>query len=662
MKKTYLSLAVVVVTAAIYAALRLHARPDSAVEPRQVVTGNCDASNPFGPVKPGCPQIIPYDRLMTWQPGVTYNGGIPARPTVCATVPPNGSSTGDAANITAAIAACPPGETVALTAGTYHFAINDEVFFDSTSDVTLRGTVDGNGRPTSNFELNSQFAAINGENLFSQAGENYLCQANALTVDATRGTNVVQLTSSVAYTVGELVTINQLYDPDVWWYDEFKFGPNHPPPGSASASNPFSETFRNFFSEWDRPSGQVLEVASVSGTTVTFSTPLHDTYTVANQAHVVRHSAAAAPTCTPVTAPISGIGVENIYFYGVPTDAGTSTQQNGAIQFLGMKNSWVKNVEVFNWTGSAVQFQRCFRCEVRDSYIHQTYQPNPGGGGYSIAFDWQTSDSLAENNVVWAVNKVDVMRSSGGGNVFGYNYFEDGFGAGYQTIQEVGANASHYIGSHFELFEGNQSWNLGGEAVWGNIRNIVFFRNHATGLRRQVPGVTSCGAAGTPMNFQDDVGSRQMATIGPQHDNYSFVGNVFGYQGQADAAAAWSYDISNCNPVTPTILNLGADFNGGADAAQCAEARATALQHGNWNWGFSDTVIWEGGVANQVVPNSLYLSGPPPFFGSNVWPWVNPYTGLFATCAGDYCLPARQRFDTMLAAGTSPCPACLWRN
>jgi len=47
--------------------------------------------------------------------------------------------------------------------------------------------------------------------------------------------------------------------------------------------------------------------------------------------------------------------------------------------------------------------------------------------------------------------------------------------------------------------------------------------------------------------------------------------------------------------------------------------------------------------APQPIPDSLYLSGKPAFFGVNPWPWVDAL-GTTKTAV----LPARQRFDTVL--------------
>jgi hypothetical protein len=41
----------------------------------------------------------------------------------------------------------------------------------------------------------------------------------------------------------------------------------------------------------------------------------------------------------------------------------------------------------------------------------------------------------------------------------------------------------------------------------------------------------------------------------------------------------------------------------------------------------------------QALPNSMYLTSKPAFFGSMTWPWVDPSSGTV------YTLPAKARFD-----------------
>src|SRR5207249_9101850 len=76
--------------------------------------------------------IIGVDRRIDWsQAGIP--GGIPTRTTICATLNPGAT----AAQINSAIASCPAGQVVFLTAGTYN--ISGGITFNGQSNVTLRG-------------------------------------------------------------------------------------------------------------------------------------------------------------------------------------------------------------------------------------------------------------------------------------------------------------------------------------------------------------------------------------------------------------------------------------------------------------------------------------------------------------------------------------------
>ena len=128
------------------------------------------------------------------------------------------------------------------------------------------------------------------------------------------------------------------------------------------------------------------------------------------------------------------------------------------------------------------------------------------------------------------------MRASGGGNVIAYSYFEDGYGAGYPTIVETGLNASHMTTPHYELFEGNQAFNIDGDARWGNSVYITFFRNNATGLRRSLGG----------LRLSD--GGRHAIGLGAGHYWYTYVGNVLGYPGMTPQPTGSSFTYEDLPP------------------------------------------------------------------------------------------------------------------
>ena len=88
-------------------------------------------------VMQGITSILPSVRLYDWKPGMTYNGGIPARTTICATLSPLASQD-NAPQIQTAINNCPPGQVVFLNAGTYQLSgkQNSPVI---NKAITLRG-------------------------------------------------------------------------------------------------------------------------------------------------------------------------------------------------------------------------------------------------------------------------------------------------------------------------------------------------------------------------------------------------------------------------------------------------------------------------------------------------------------------------------------------
>ena len=66
---------------------------------------------------------------------------------------------------------------------------------------------------------------------------------------------------------------------------------------------------------------------------------------------------------------------------------------------------------------------------------------------------------------------------------------------------------------------------------------------------------------------------------------------------------------------------------------------STVLREGNYDY-VTNQVHWD--TTAQTIPDSLYLTAKPAFFGSLPWPWVDP-TGTTKL----YTLPAKARFDAM---------------
>jgi hypothetical protein len=199
---------------------------------------------------------------------------------------------------------------------------------------------------------------------------------------------------------------------------------------------------------------------------------------------------------------------------------------------------------------------------------------------------------------------------------------------------EVGLNASHMVGSHHVLFEGNLSFNYDSDDRWGNAIAMTVFRNHLTGFRRDFESTGNVRAAGLMF------GSWW----------HAFIGNVLGEPGRMDG---WIYEdpgdgtyggASNKWRTGPTIWKLGYDLPAREQSLD-PKVRSTVVRDGNFDY-VTNTVRWDH--APRALPDSLYLTAKPAFFGSLPWPWVDP-TGTTKV----WTLPARVRFETLVPSSVT---------
>lgn len=555
--------------------------------------------------------IIPADRVTVWNPGIP--SGIPTRTTVCTTVNAStygNGSTNAAGGINSAISACPSGQVVQLSAG--DFLITGSI--NMKSNVTLRGaapcvtTATGRLCTGATRILKSAVAGWNGLVIGSDPDPSG--GSTNFTSNGIRGNTTVTVASTTGLSSGQFVLIDATTDTNISKW--------HPT---------CSGDCQLWYTRSNRPMTQIMEIASISGNTVTFVTPFHANFETARTAQLTRFS-------EPF---VTSAGVENLTFQNKNCSA---LNCYGSFLMNGCGYCWLKNVEGNNSLGGMVAMFYTSQSVVRDSTFSIAQNPSPGGDGYGIDIGKASSNNLFENNVVINFNKVMVMRASGGGNVIAYNYMDDGRIGGNNLWVEVGLNASHMTTPHHELFEGNQAWNFDGDNTWGNAVYIVGFRNHLTTKRRSL---------GLSLVDQDNV--RGIGLM-EGHWWYTFIGNVIGapamnpspYTGyQYEDTLPWGED----NGGVP-MWRLGynpEDWNAAGDP----KVLSTTIRDGNYDY-FTQQVRWDRPA--QTIPSSLYVSAKPAFFGSCAWPWVDS-TGAVKLNT----LPARARFDgnpTACGPGSTP--------
>jgi hypothetical protein len=346
--------------------------------------------------RPATSGILPPDRMTTWNPGVT--GGIPARSTVCATV--NASTYGNgsqdaSAGIQAAINACPAGQVVMLSVG--HFTVNNYVLINK--GITLRGAGAGSTILT---KLNGAHARISPMQPVDPSTYTYDAQpvivigpsrwptndttSQNLTADGVKGTNSVTVSNASGFTVGQFLLLDELsgatwqatpsHFPDngnpnpttpvkVWQGDKVAWNMHLPQQlyqddnTASDASGPYDTTpgvppnAMSWFSRTDRPTNEIKEIASISGNTVTFTTPLHIDYRTSHTAQLTGFSGANAL--------VRNAGVESFSVLG---------GADGQIRFESAAYSWAQDIENTQWIGEGFAVNRSFRVEIRRSYIH----------------------------------------------------------------------------------------------------------------------------------------------------------------------------------------------------------------------------------------------------------------------------------------------------
>lgn len=412
----------------------------------------------------------------------------------------------------------------------------------------------------------------------------------------------------------------------------------------------------------DRSISQIMNVTSFTnngnGTfTVNFETPFHYNFPVSLQAQLTPYQQSWT----------IGFGLEGIYFFG-----GRNGDGGGNIFMAQCAYSWIKNCESHYSQGSGINIIACYRSELRDSYMHESPNPNPGGDGYLCGINNGTADCLIENNIMINGDKNIVARTTGGGNVIAYNYMDDAFGQGFPDAPEAGVNAGHFCGPHMELIEGNYSHNFKGDSFWGSSTYITGHRNWISTKRAaHGPLATYTYSGGpTPKAYGDYDG---VIGIDIQAGSYNcnLTGNVIGFSGQTLLSEPNGSDPPQDQFVYEVVNGFSTAINGyimwqmGFNTSTNAAAHGTQantfdpttyqtqLRMGNWDW-FTQTQKWHGiggtqstSVTPVAMPNSFYLNAMPAFWqtaaavsnGVTVWPWVDPSNGSTAK------LPAKARFD-----------------
>jgi hypothetical protein len=576
----------------------------------------------------------------TWNPGIladTPTGaplgpdGLPVRATICASV---AAQAGDATSaIQNALDGCQgKNQVVALAAGTYHVSAAIQV----PGGVVLRGA--GSDAATGTLLVSTAGGPVvaigtTRDTVCYQGGAFDTAAQPKLTQDATKETAAVTVASTAGFVAGDLALVDQQDDAEV---------------SEGDCTTIFKRAANYGVSER-------VEIAAVSGSTLTLTTPLHWTFKTAQSAQISRVSAT----------PVKWAGVESVLVQG-GRPGGYAGQSAGGIDVSNAAYCWVKDVQVDGTTsGMPIRLAGTYRCVVRDSHVHNSYSYGFGQDNYGIVLACGAADDLVENNVARFMNKPILFNNSGGGNVVGYNYADNSWscdGNGDDGFQESSIDC-HCAFPHMELLEGNWAPHMSATITHGNAGYLTFFRNYASSQWSPSNPAQPASAILWSQPFAPQYANVAAVELDSPDIDMTVIGNVLGSTGDASLGLPADLGTTSTGQGSPPATSNGFTSKDGTLAIFEID-QTTVSWTSLWLTGNFDTVnkkvVWNASpltanlpASTQSLPASLYYAKKPAWWPSGgPWPWVGPDLPVKVGS-----LPARAR-SAAFDYATSNDPSC----
>jgi hypothetical protein len=547
------------------------------------VLAQSSSGRPSPPLKP---LQIAADRMPlpgTWE-SAGVEGGIPNRTAICADVaqaPYGADSTGVDSAVRAiqrAIDQCPNGQVVYVPAGTYKIDGRIQI----RKSITLRGA-----RQATVFMVSTANPILIQGNMPWPPPRNNPGYFTSVSGGAKRGSTEVTVTNAASIAAGTMVMVDEEDDPALVWTRT-------------------CELYRS------RASMHMVEARD--GNTIRFRPALPIDYE-------------RSPRLSVFPDVVKNAGVENINFVGngqLPTDF---------IRIASAWNVWVKGSEFSNMPSKTVVVSWSGHVELRRNYLHDQSNGGPNSQGLDLVNDVNWSlvvDNICSAAGFPAINIGDAGAganfSGGFGNVIAYNYCVDSYYTDPPTspnhrmmASDIGTNHSPH--PQYNLVEGNVMGKFGADGYHGSSSHTVVFRNVITAKNKWIHAT-----------------NRTAIQVDRRNLYYAIIGNVLGQVGSPTTyeyatTSGWSGsaifrlgfpDAGNGGyQGTFPPISIPAGSGGPRDlyVDRNTTKLGTLLIEGNWN-AYAARQDWTS--APFTLPNSLFLSSKPSWFGDLAWPPVDP--------------------------------------
>jgi hypothetical protein len=605
-------------------------------------------------------QLIPPDRVVDWTPGIVVGvpGGIPIRITqIDATASPySADKTGNsdaAAAINSAISAAPSNSVVLLPAGTYKLL----------SPIRLKNFVSIRGEGADKTFL--RYSATWGAAITIGAGTDYQWNSpgapdNAIVGGMSKGSSNIVVGSASQVSVGDLLHIRTLNNPAL----------------------PVIHTMG-----YERVQRQFTRVVAKSGNSLTIWPPLYWSL-----------DPALAPTFARGQK-TEYAGVENLAINAID-----STSPTAMVNFEQAFACWALNVRVNDVANYGIGGGTSLQCEIRGCRITKA---KTGGSNHAGILLGISSGFLVEDNICEYVFP-NVELNGVSGCVFAYNFFDSDYWGGsfnanhnphnhrnlYEGNMSANFQSDGYFGGASDETLFRNWWHT--EVPYSGTQNQVQSTIWAVKLNRFCRNFSLVGnLIGTPKTNltyygllsigKPNIGNEDWLGFGPPWSQGLREGGqvMFSQNGSTVTASSPFFGATNVGcwiqsrtdgsvsqvgsyiSATQVSVNTSANRTNQTFALAAGPAGfqeldtnvlATALFKANFYFPTAkpqDSRVWPTNqsqnsvsIGAEVLPQSLFRSTKPSYFGKLAWPPFDPANPTPGTTP----IPAAYRF----LYGTNP--------
>jgi len=611
-------------------------------------------------------EIIPYGRRITWQGNVGVEGGIPTRTNIknCKTDMGTNNAHGDgvsddSAHIQACINSLTSGQVAYLPAGRYVLTAGVAI----SSNKTLRGAgIDSTILLADDISyavmIGQEWAALPAINIVS---------------GYTKGSNQLVLDNASSINVNSYLRVDELNDPTV--------------PVTNVGYGTCTWCGRD---NGARVRGQLVKVIAKNGNTLTISPPMYFTFSSGNIPQVQPVGASTSSGMAAENSGIESLTIKNNWrpskvkgtdnkeysamrdhtsssdgsdrpttgtdwdYFWVKTDedgsgdpswqpnisySGDYTNSRIPLNIALSANCWARNIKIDTCGARCIQmYYDNYRFEIRDSTIAKCINRWDSNNCYGTLIGSYSSGILIENNIYESAADGPMLAWGASGNVISYNYIRDAHRLANQRTWFTADGASHH-GAHtsFNLWEGNELESAYFDQYWGSHSHNTLFRNRIVG-KYMVDGIAD----------ESYMQSIQTVTTEKNVHYQNYIGNVLGTSGYHDM---YERNCAGCpNAFIDKLIYRTGYVSSGSCSVPDSDPNAfnTMLRHMNYDY-VTNSVKYcddpgepgcQEGDGSHTLPNSLYLSSKPGWWGNLPWPAIGPDLNPRAGT-----IPAKQRYE-----------------